>query len=349
MSFLLYGANGYTGKLTAEYAVSQGLRPVLAGRSEAKVKALAESLGLDYLIFGLDDVQEIVSHLANFKVVLHCAGPFSQTARPMVEACLLAGVHYLDITGEIAILEWVKQKETEAKNKNIVLMCGVGFDLVPTDCVANYLKEKLPDASQLEIAFSMEGGSISHGTMSTMVNNLGNTSFVRENGKLIEKPLGHSGKKINFGNTHKFCISIPWGDLYSAYISTGIPNITTYSAASRTAYWALKFQFIFNPILRSKWFKKIFKNYVDKNISGPTPEQNKNGKSLVYGKVWNQAGQSAEALLECPESYQLTAQTSVLIAKKMLENHNFSGYHTPASLFGSGLILETEGTRYLRG
>lgn len=347
MSFLLYGASGYTGKLTAEYAVSKGLRPTLAGRSEEKTKALAEKLGLDYVIFTLDDVQEIAKHLEKFPVVLHCAGPFSQTARQMVEACLISGTHYLDITGEIAILEWVKQKHVEALEKGILLMCGVGFDLVPTDCVANKLKEQLPDATHLEIAFDMVGGSISHGTMSTMVNNLGNTSYTRENGKLIPKALGHIGKWINFGAYKKYCISIPWGDLFSAYESTKIPNISTLTSASKFTWMALKLQFIFNPMLRSKWFKTLFQNYVDRKITGPTADQNKNGKSMVYGKVWNEKGETKEAWLEGPESYQLTAQTSILIVQKILSSPPSSGYQTPASLYGSGLILETEGTKYL--
>lgn len=348
MSLLIYGANGYTGKLVVQQALAKGLKPTIAGRNGESISKMATEFGLPYLVFSLDNIDEIARHLNPFSVVLHCAGPFSETARPMIEACLISQTHYLDITGEIAILDWTFQKNTEAISKNIMLMCGVGFDLVPTDCVANKLKNLMPDATHLEIAFFMKGGSISHGTMTTMANNLGNTSYERINEKLVPKPLAHKGKTVDFKIDKKFCISIPWGDLYSAYVSTQIPNITTYSAASKSTYYILKLQFILNPVLKSKWFKNIFKKYIDKNITGPTPEQNKNGRSYVYGAAANALGNRIETVLECAESYQITAIAAVHIAQKVLAGNSKSGYQTPASCYGADLILEMEGSQYLK-
>jgi len=348
MAFIIYGATGYTGKLTVKHAIQLGLRPTIAGRDEEKVSLLAKELGLDFRIFDLENIDNIAKIISEFQVVLHCAGPFSKTAKPMVEACLKSGVHYLDITGEIAILEWVKQFDAEAKKKNIVLMCGVGFDLVPTDCVALKLHNELPDASHLEIAFTMEGGSISHGTLTTMGINLGNPSAARINGKINEEPLGKAGKWIDFGKNKKFCISIPWGDLSSAYNTTHIPNIRTYSSASKFTFYVLKIQFLLNPILRSGWFKRLFQGYVDRNITGPSEIQNTTGRSYVHGRVWNSQGEEKETLLECPESYQLTAQTSILVVQKLLNGSFVGGYYTPAGLFGENLILEIEGCKYLK-
>jgi len=103
MSFLIYGASGFTGKLIVDLAVKKGLRPVIAGRTEEKIKPLAQQYGLDYLTFGLENQATLVRHLKQFPLVLNCAGPFSRTAQPMVEACLVAKTHYLDITGEIEV------------------------------------------------------------------------------------------------------------------------------------------------------------------------------------------------------------------------------------------------------
>ncbi|GEO04375.1 membrane protein [Adhaeribacter aerolatus] len=345
MSFLLYGANGYTGKLIIQKALQQGLRPILAGRSESKIKPLAEAYNLPFLVFSLDNISEVAGHLQNFSLVLNCAGPFSQTARPMVEACLLTKTHYLDITGEIEVFETIKSYHWQAQEKGIVLMPGVGFDVVPTDCLAVYLNEKLPDATHLELAICSLGGSISHGTLSTMIEGLGKMGAVRENGKIITQPLGQQGKWINFGREKKFAVTIPWGDVSTAYTSTGISNIKVYAVVPQPMFYILKLQGLFNPLLRSKLIKSRLQQYVDKKVTGPSQMQNQQGKSLVWGQVSNGEGIFAAALLQCSETYLLTAETALNIVRKLLNQHDYSGYYTPASLFGSSLILETPGTR----
>ncbi len=166
-NLLLYGANGYTGDLIARLAVNQGLRPILAARNSQKVALLATELGLEYRAFALDDMA-IDSALADIAVVLHCAGPFSQTSAPMVAGCLRSQAHYLDITGEISVFEEVAAQDSRAKTAGVMLLPGVGFDVVPSDCLAAHLKRRLPSATQLAIGFQALG-RVSRGTATTMV------------------------------------------------------------------------------------------------------------------------------------------------------------------------------------
>jgi short subunit dehydrogenase-like uncharacterized protein len=345
MPFLIYGANGYTGKLTVEYALKKGLRPVIAGRDETKMKKLSEETGLEYRVFGLNNIQKAAEQLKDFNLVLNCAGPFSRTAVNMVEACLTSKTHYLDITGEIEVFEAVKSYGEAARNAGIVLMSGVGFDVVPTDCTAKFLHTLMPDATHLELAFIGLGGSISHGTLTTMVENLGKSGAARENGIIVQKPIGHKGKVIDFGLKKIFCMTIPWGDVSTAHHTTGIPNIETYTGVSKSSYNLMKFQFLFNPIVGWGPIKKAIQSYVDKNVHGPTKAQNESGKSLVWGKVSNATGASIEARFEGPEGYKLTAEASLVIASKVLELKNASGYHTPAGLFGHELLNDIEGCK----
>lgn len=348
MPFLIYGAAGYTGKITVEDAVKKGLKPTLAGRTESKIKPLADELGLPYLIFGLDDVNTIASHLKTFSLVLNCAGPFSKTAEPIIKACLQAGTHYLDITGEIEVFELAKSFHQKAVEKNIIVMSGVGFDVVPTDCMAKHLHEKMPDAVNLELAWAGLGGNISHGTMSTMVENLGKSGAVRENGKIITKPTGHIGKVVDFGTKKIFCMTIPWGDVSTAHLTTGIPNIMVFTAVPKNTYYTMKLQSLFNPIVRTEFVRKKIQEYVDKNITGPNAEQREKGKSLVYGKVTNVKGDVMEARLQTAEGYKLTAEMSLIITQKVLNDKSLKpGYHTPAELFGAGLILELTGSKFI--
>lgn len=347
MDFLLYGASGYTARLTIELAIKQGLKPVLAGRSEFKLAPLAQKYDLKYLVFSLDNPQEIAEQIHGFKLVLNCAGPFSRTAKPMVEACLLAGVHYLDITGEIEVFERVKSYHQKAVDAGIILMSGVGFDVVPTDCVAAALHNRMPDATHLELAFAGLGGGMSHGTMQTMVESLGGTGAARINGKIVPRPVGEFGKIIDFGSRQLFCMSIPWGDVSTAHHSTGIPNITTFTAVPKSSYRAMKMQAIFNPLLRIKFIKRLISNYVSKNIDGPDREKNEKGKSLIWGKVHNAKGDQLELRLETREGYMLTAIMSLVIAQKVAKAEGISGYQTPAGMFGSDLILEAAGSRFM--
>ncbi len=130
-NWIIYGANGYTGELIAREAVRQGLKPTLAGRNKAKVETLAQELGLSYKAFGLDNIDAVSEQLQGFKLVMHCAGPFSATSKPMMEACIKAGAHYLDITGEIAVFELAQSLNSQAEKADVVLLSGCRFRCDP--------------------------------------------------------------------------------------------------------------------------------------------------------------------------------------------------------------------------
>jgi saccharopine dehydrogenase (NAD+, L-lysine-forming) len=134
--YLIYGANGYTGRLIARHAVECGQRPILAGRNAPAVEKIAGALGLDARAFDLGDPAAVDRGLAGLRAVLHCAGPFAHTSRPMVDGCLRNGVTYLDITGEVTVFEACAARDAEARLAGIMLMPGVGFDVVPSDCLA---------------------------------------------------------------------------------------------------------------------------------------------------------------------------------------------------------------------
>lgn len=229
-NWIIYGANGYTGELIARETVRQGLKPTLAGRNKAKVEALAQELGLDYKAFGLDNVDAVAEQLQGFELVMHCAGPFSATSKPMMEACIKAGAHYLDITGEIAVFELAQSLNSQAEKADIVLCPGVGFDVIPTDCVAAALKEALPDATHLALGFDSRTG-VSPGTAKTSTEGMAEGGKIRKNGKITTVPLAHYVRTIDFGDGKKSAMSVPWGDVSTAFYTTGIPNIEVFVPA----------------------------------------------------------------------------------------------------------------------
>ena len=231
MSWLLYGATGYTGELIAREAVRRGMRPVLAGRSKTKVEKLAAELGCPSAVFDLEDHTSMISALNQVTAVLHCAGPFSTTARPMLQGCLATHVHYLDITGEIDVFELAHSVHDKAVRAGIVLCPGVGFDVVPTDSVALKLREALPDATHLALGFDSRSG-LSKGTAKTAIESAGVGSRLRRGGQIVDVPFASQVRRVDFGNGERLAVGIAWGDVSSAYYSTGIPNIEVFSATS---------------------------------------------------------------------------------------------------------------------
>lgn len=342
---LLYGANGYTGQLIARYAKEHQLQPILAGRNEQEITALATALQLPYKILSLDNSQQLKETLADVAVVIHAAGPFRYTAKQMVEACIETGTHYIDINGDISVFEFIKRYDEKAKAANVMLLPGAGFDVTPTDCIALSLKKQLPDAAHLEIAFVAMGGQISHGTATTMAGKAGEGGVVRENGQFVKKPLGHKGKWIEVDGKKLFVMTIPWGDISTAYVSTGIPNIETYTGIKPSVYRIMKFQFLFNWLLRTKFVRGLIQNKINQNPAGPADEKRAAGKTYIVGKVSNAAGKEVTGKIVCADGYTVTALGCVLITQKILAGNCKAGYQTPAAVYGEQFIFEIEGTK----
>ena len=342
-NILLYGANGFTGRLILKCLLEKGLSPVLAGRNSNEIQQLANKHGLKHRIFSLEEESKIIQGLDGIKVVIHAAGPFMFTAEPMVRACLKSKVHYLDITGEIDVFEMCSSYDSKAKEAGVMVMPGAGFDVVPSDCLAVHLKERLPDADKIQLAFAGLGGGVSRGTAKTVIENLGNGGAVRKNGKIVIVPNAHKTLTIDFGESKMLCACIPWGDVATAWRSTGIPNIEVFTAVNKSMVMGMKMGNYFDWLLKTPFVKSFLRKRVDSSPPGPSEERRKKARSYFWGKVTNPDGKSCVTLQQTPEGYTLTAETSVFITQKILEGSFKVGYQTPAMAFGPDFILQIAG------
>jgi short subunit dehydrogenase-like uncharacterized protein len=338
-NFLIYGANGYTGELIAREAVKRGLQPILSGRSQNKVEPLAKELDLIYRTFSLEDKKSLEYTLKEVDFVVHCAGPFSLTSNPMVEACLRTGKHYLDITGEIAVFEAMARRDEQAKEAGIMIMPGVGFDVVPSDCLALHLKNRLPSATNLTLAF-YGLGKISHGTQATMTLNVGRGGAIRKDGEIVNVPAAWRTREIDFGEFTKTGVTIPWGDVSTAFYSTRTPNIEVYTVLPEENLRLLRFSRYIGWLLATK----PIQNYLQKQIpeGGPNEAERAKGKTYLWGKASDDNGNKVESRLTCPEGYTMTALTALEIAEKILAGNFQTGFQTPAKCYGADLVLEIE-------
>ncbi|PJZ24579.1 saccharopine dehydrogenase [Leptospira hartskeerlii] len=343
--WMIYGANGYTGELIARRAVSRGLKPVLAGRSKGKIEELANELRLEYKIFDLNNPNEIGSNIQGFQLVLHCAGPFIQTSVPMAKACISKKVNYLDITGEIPVYESLQALGKEAENAGVLLLPGVGFDIVPTDCLASSLKESLSKPKFLELAF-VGLSEVSPGTMKSALAQLPYGSKIRRDGQMVGVPhLSRTREVVAGGKTYKV-YGIPWGDVFTAYISTGIPNIDVYTDIPSGQVNALRY---FKPIislLKIPFILKGVQALVGKTIKGPGERTRTLVKTTVWGEVRSEEGKKSTKVLECKEGYEFTVESSLAAVSKVLSGKGGKGFKTPSLAFGSEFVLEIPGSKW---
>lgn len=342
--WLIYGANGYTGALIAEEAVRRGHRPRLGGRNRQAIEGLAGRLQTEAAPCDLHDATAVRAAVAGCEVVLHCAGPFSRTSRPMVEACLAEGAHYLDITGEIEVFSACHSRSAEGTARGISMVSGVGFDVVPTDAAAALLKEALPDATSLVLAFEASGGP-SVGTAKTGVDGLARGGRVRRGGALVAVPLGFKTRTFTRGGKPRTAMTIPWGDVFTAYITTGIPDIEVYMAASPGTIASVRRLNWVRPLLRFPLITRLLQNRMAATVQAPSPEKRARTNAYIWGEATTADCRSRSIELETPNGYDLTVTAALGVVERLLDPESVRqpGYLTPSQLMGASYALSLPG------
>lgn len=338
----IYGATGYTGRLVVAEALRAGLRPVPGGRDPEKLSALASrtkaDAGLETRTVGLDDPAALAAALEDVSVVLHCAGPFSRTALPMYDACLKTGTHYLDITGEIDVFEALAARDAEAADAGIMVMPGVGFDVVPSDCLIADLARRHPGGRTLRLGLAARSGA-SRGTMRTIVEGIGNFR-IRRDGVIRRVRPGRLRYAFDFGSPPQAAIVSVLGDVSTAFHSTGIPNIETYLQATRTFVRLTRLLRGFGPFLAARTGQALMNRLLDRGPEGPSESQRRTAHAILVAEIEDAEGKRAAARVRTPDPYGFTATTAVAIARRALAGDLKVGYRTPSSAYGAALLRE---------
>ena len=336
-TWMIYGAAGYSGRSIAENAIKKDLRPILAGRPVDNVPAVAGELGLECREFTLDDHAEVVRQLKDVDALISTAGPFSATAEPLVRACIEAKTHYFDITGEPTVFEFVHSAEINdaATAANVTVCSGIGFDVIPTDCLAKALVETLPDATHLHLGFAGEM-ALSPGTAKSMIEGLALGTMARRDGKIVTIPL--EVRDIDYGNGPRQSMSVSWGDISTAFHTTGIPNITVSWPATNAEIRQARFAAWIRPIIRLGWVQNYLKKQVEKRVVGPDAATRARADVLVWGEARNATGDVVSARVTTANGYTLTFDAPPLIIQYLLDNAVPAGSQTPANVFGKDLV-----------
>lgn len=341
---LIYGSYGYAGRLIARRAVREGLSPIVAGRRAEPVEKLATDLGLDHRVFSLEHPSVIARQVRDVDMVLNCAGPFSATAMPVLSACIDEGTDYLDIAGNVDVLEDVAAMDAEATAADVTALPGVGFNVVATDCLAAQLHDQDLDAAHLTLA--IDGlGTFSPGTVKSIIEGMGRPGVVRQQGRLRDVPVAWKTRQFDFGDGPETAVTVPWGDVSTAYYTTGIPNIETYAVVPSYAAELMDRTRPVAPLLGMGPVQTLLKRLADVAVSGPSSTERARSESRIFGKVVDEDGGVVSARLRTPDTYDVTAATAVEAAGRALDLGVEAGFQTPASAFGPEFIYAFDGVR----
>ena len=335
---LIYGATGYSGRLITTATLEIGLSPVLCGRNEAKLAAMAQALSLEYRVAGLTDAQRLHAALRDVGVVLNAAGPFSQTSAPIIDACLRTGSHYLDITGEIPVIEAHVRRDPEARTAGVMIMPAVGFDVVPSDCLAVHVARRLPGASHL--AFGLTGlVSATPGSAKTLLEHVGYGVNVRRGGVITAVVPGAVTRWFDFGSGPRPSMNISWGDVASAYYTTGIPNIDVYYEATPALQGMLLASRFAGWMLRTSAWQAGLKTAMEFLPEGPTAAQRAASQMVIVAEAQDPRGRRVSSRLRTPEAYTFTATTAAAVARNVLRGDFEIGFQTPGRVYGADFVL----------
>jgi short subunit dehydrogenase-like uncharacterized protein len=339
---LVFGATGYTAGLILEAARKAGLAPIVSARHPQRLAAVSERFDLEQRLASLDDPASLRRALAGVRVVLNAAGPFIETTQLLLRACLEAGSHYLDISGEVRAFELAAQFHSPALRAGVTVLPGVGFDVVPSDCLCVHVQRRLPAARKLRIAISgLE--LMSPGSVRTLLAEVGQPTKVRRGGALEDVPAGSLVRNFDWGAGPRACVGVSWGDLVTAYYSTGISEIETYFE-STPAIWAMTSASRgFGPLYELPWVKPLLLQQMQRFLSPPTAAERSVRSARVVVEAEDAAGRVATSLLTTPEAYTLTAETAIAITRRVVSGDVEPGFQTPARLFGPNFILGFSG------
>jgi short subunit dehydrogenase-like uncharacterized protein len=311
-SWMLYGAAGYTGALIAQQAQKRGHQPLLAGRSAAAVAALGGRFGLPHRALTLDDPAALSAALDGVDLVLNAAGPFLRTAAQLAEACLSAGVHYIDIGNELQVFLTLYDLHQHAQRAGVAIIPGVGFGVVATNCLARYVSDAVGGAQHLEVAARGAAAQQGPGIAASVQENLPYGGWTRQAGRLHPCPLGSGVTAIPLPDGPCRVMPFPTGDLEAAFQATTAPDVTAYSPVPA------------DPA-------------VDPHASDAEAARPRTYRSFAWARATGPDG-GAQAWLQTGESYAFTAAASVRAVEETL-TRSPRGAFSPATAFGADFAL----------
>jgi short subunit dehydrogenase-like uncharacterized protein len=316
---MIYGASGYTGQLTSLHANNIGLEVILAGRTAGKLQRLASDLNLPYLVFEATDIsQRLDSVMKSISVLLNCAGPFHRTARPLIEACIRNGVHYLDTAAELSSYEIAEELDQRATEAKVMLMPGCGGSVAMLGCLAMHVVKQTKIPVGIDIALHV-AGPVSRGSAISAQEGAMATQHKNQLVEKSEDEVPLDPKVFDFGDGRGGVTSFPTKlpDLITLRKATGVSNVQTFVHVFETEF----------PT-----------GDLSKHPDGPTAEERNANPYHASVEIVAQDGTIKRAVLHTVNGYTFTSVASAEAGARVLAGEFLPGFQTPVGVFGSNFV-----------
>jgi saccharopine dehydrogenase (NAD+, L-lysine-forming) len=340
---MIYGATGFTGMLIARAAVELGCDLVLAARDRDRLAAAARPFGLTARAFALDDSGETINALSDIDIVLNAAGPFAATSEPLIAACLAARTHYLDVTGELSVFVTAHRHDASARERGIMILPGVGFWIVASDCLAADVATLMPEAKYLRIGCS-RSELFSRGSLRTIMSETRDQVIIRQASRLARIPVGHLEWQFDYGEGKRTSIAVSLADVFTAYFTTAIPNIEGYFEANLSARTAGALAVGFTTAIGATRLRAL----VDVGLAAwperPSMNARSAAKQVIVAEAEDGWRRSRRLRLVTRDGYSFTVEAAIIVLRRVISGDFVPGFQTPGKLFGSGFALSIPGT-----
>jgi short subunit dehydrogenase-like uncharacterized protein len=337
---LLYGATGFSGRLLTQCLQEQGIAVVLAGRDHRRLADLAQRWNLDFRVFSLEDRAQMEACLDGIQVVLHAAGPFQRTALPMMAACIRTGTHYLDLAGEWPAFQQAMDQGPLAASQGVMVMPGIGFSIVASDCLLAMALARFPDTVALRLALSTPD-VMSRGTFRSMMGLTSSTVMVRRQGLPTSLPAGSLSRYFDFGSGLQQAVAVNWPDVFISQVTAGVACLEVYAQADWPVQLAYQTGSSMAPLHQSALGQRLLDLLSQGWPQAPSAAQRERSSFILVVEAEDRWRRARTLRMQTGDGYSVTGATATAIVRRVLEGHVAPGFQTPAHLYGGSLLAES--------
>lgn len=342
----VFGATGYTGRLVVAELVRRGAKPLVAGRNESKLAALAqEHGGLPTMTADVTQPQSLGAVAARSRVLINCAGPFVDLGEPVVDAAIQAGSHYLDTTGEQPFVRAVQERDRAARERGVAVVPAHAFEIALADCGAALLSRGYRDIASLEVVYATRFRA-SQGTKRSALKVLGAEGRCFEGGDLVVEPPARHRRRLELpeGWGEVVAVSFPGAEIVTIPRHTRTRSVRVYLALPRIAGLMVPWVVPLVRGLARTPVSGLVQRALGSDTSGPAPEVRARARFLIFLEIRGvRAGQARvdKMILTGRDPYGITACLAAAAALRMCEpGYDARGVLTPAQAFDPEAVLQ---------
>ncbi|MDB3922998.1 saccharopine dehydrogenase NADP-binding domain-containing protein [Luminiphilus sp.] len=321
-TFLFLGAQGYSGQL-----IYDGIK----GRSNIVAPTLSRGQPL---------AEQLVGYAPLLKpgdLVLNCLGPFQSSYLSVIEFCLAHGLHYFDINAQWQVFEAIRQLGPQAERAQCMLLPGIGFDVVASDCLIGHVGRRCSDISRLQIGISgLE--LISRGSAKTLTELIGEPLRIRRRGRIVAEPRILESQ-FDFGAGERRALGVSWGDISTAWHSSAVPNIEVFFEATPALAGAVFANRTFGWLASDSRISQAAQGLVKRLPAGPGEDVRTQKSATVVVRAVTHSGQQVESRLNTREAYSFTADAAAAVLEHFAHHAALPGFQTPFTALGADFVL----------